>query len=80
MTAGAWIFISISKTLGGCLDIGLVAPYIGNHLVDPTAPEFQGTPSECTMLKLPEQYAETGYYPTKYCTELDWVKHLQRYS
>jgi hypothetical protein len=34
--------------------------------------------NRCTTLKLPQAYAETGYYPTKYCTQFDSEKDLYR--
>jgi len=29
------------------------------------------TPNQCSEIKLPQQYATSGYYPRKYCTALD---------
>lgn len=85
----------------GYIDVGSVVPYMGNHLIDATSPEFNGKPftrtwlygaydgqvtfyepmitlqslisepNQCTSIKQPEQYADSGYYPTKYCTEYD---------
>lgn len=93
---------------GGFIDVGSVVPYMGNHLIDVTAPEFNGQPfsrtwiygaydgnvtfyepmltrqsivtepNQCSALKLPQAYAESGYYPTKYCTQLDTRKNVYR--
>lgn len=82
----------------GYINVGAVEPYMGNHLIDPTSPEFNGqpftrtfiygaydgnvtfeeamitrafllsNPAECKPFGLPQAYAETGYWPTKYCT------------
>jgi hypothetical protein len=92
----------------GYADVNEVVPMMGNHLVDPTAPEFQGkpftrtflygaydgritffepmitnesltaAPRQCASVKLPQQYAQTAYEPTKYCTEVDSNKQLIR--
>ena len=85
----------------GYIDVKEVVPYMGNHLIDPSSPEFQGQPftrtwlygaydgritfyepmitreslvnqqNGCAALKLPAQFAETGYYPRQYCTGYD---------
>ncbi|MFN7979239.1 MAG: hypothetical protein U0P30_13975 [Vicinamibacterales bacterium] len=92
----------------GFIDVGSVVPYMGNHLVDVTSPEFNGQPftrtwiygaydgdvtfyepmmtrqslldqpNQCSALKLPQAYAESGYYPTKVCTELDARRSVYR--
>jgi len=92
----------------GYINVGSVVPFMGNHLVDPTSPEFNGkgftrtwlygaydgritfyepmitldsllqTPNLCTDIKLPQQYATSGYYPTKYCTALDTAKDVHK--
>jgi hypothetical protein len=84
------------------IDVDALEPAMGNHLVDPTAPEFNGTPFTHTFLygvwntkvtfyepmvtheyfsglragtindacfdfKLPTNFQESGWYPTKYC-------------
>jgi hypothetical protein len=84
------------------IDVDAVEPAMGNHLVDPTAPEFNGQPFTRTFLygvwntevtfyepmvtheyfsglragtiadgcfdfKLPTDFQESGWYPTKYC-------------
>jgi hypothetical protein len=94
----------------GYIDVGSVVPYMGNHLIDPTSPEFNGQaftrtwlygaydgeitfyepmitkatltgdPNHCEALKLPREYAESGYYPTKYCTAYDSTASLYRVS
>jgi hypothetical protein len=35
-------------------------------------------PDQCTALKLPQAYAETAYYPTKYCTQFDSENDVYR--
>jgi hypothetical protein len=85
----------------GYINVGSVVPFMGNHLIDPASPEFNGkkftrtwlygaydgkltffepmitlesilqTPNQCTDVKLPQQYAVSGYYPRKYCTAYD---------
>jgi hypothetical protein len=92
----------------GYINVGSVVPYMGNHLIDPTSPEFNGQiftrtwlygvydgeitfyepmitraslvaePNQCTALKLPLDYARSGYYPTKYCTAFDEDKKIYR--
>jgi len=92
----------------GYIDVGSVVPYMGNHLIDPASPEFNGQPftrtwlygaydgeitfyepmitresmiqqpNQCTALKLPIAYRESGYYPTKYCTQYDEQKKTYR--
>lgn len=94
----------------GYINVNSVVPYMGNHLVDPTSPEFSGIPftrtwlygaydghitfyepmitraalmqepNQCANLKLPRQYEESGYYPTKYCTEFDKAADVYRIS
>lgn len=85
----------------GYINVGSVVPYMGNHLIDPTSPEFNGQPftrtwlygaydgkitfyepmitkdsltsqpNQCSALKLAQEYDQTGYYPTSFCTEYD---------
>lgn len=85
----------------GYINVGAVEPFMGNHLVDPTSPEFQGNiftrtfiygtydgkltfeesmitrafllskPAECKAYPQPQEFGETGYWPTKYCTTYD---------
>lgn len=92
----------------GYIDVGSVVPYMGNHLVDVTAPEFNGQPftrtwilgaydggitfyepmmtrqsivdepNWCSAITLPQAYAESGYYPTKVCTQLDTRRSVYR--
>jgi hypothetical protein len=95
----------------GYIDVGAFEPQMGNHLLDPTSPEFQpgGTftrtflygafdgaitfyepmitlqsltqhPNQCVALKLPQAWAETGYYPTKYCTAYESQSRVYRIS
>jgi hypothetical protein len=84
------------------IDVDAVEPAMGNHLVDPTGPEFNGqpfthtwiygvwdtkitffepmvthewfaglragtTPDGCFDFKLPTNWQESGWFPTKYC-------------
>jgi hypothetical protein len=35
-------------------------------------------PDHCTALKLPAAYTDTGYYPTKYCTQFDSDNNVYR--
>ncbi|WP_119068350.1 hypothetical protein [Aggregatilinea lenta] len=80
------------------MDVGEVAPGMGNHLVNPTALEFTGeafthtwiygtyggkltflepmiansfldehNEEACAEIALPEEMAEPGYYPSRYC-------------
>lgn len=92
----------------GYINVGSAVPYMGNHLIDPASPEFNGqpftrtwlygaydgeitfyepmitraslvdTPDQCAALKLPAAYRESGYYPTKYCTEFDKQQSVYR--
>jgi hypothetical protein len=92
----------------GFIDVGSVVPYMGNHLIDVTSPEFNGQPftrtwiygafdgavtfyepmmtrqslveqpNQCSALKLPQAYGESGYYPTKACTQLDTRRNVYR--
>jgi hypothetical protein len=94
----------------GYIDVGSVVPYMGNHLIDPTSPEFNGQPftrtwlygvydgeitfyepmitreslvsqpNQCVTLKLPQQYAQSGYYPTRSCTQFDRKERVYRVS
>lgn len=95
-------------TPAGYINVGSVVPYMGNHLIDPTSPEFNGqkftstwlygaydgaitfyepmitretlvnNPNQCTTLKLPQAYAESGFYPTAFCTKFDQEKQTYR--
>ena len=84
------------------IDVDAIEPGMGNHLVDPTAPEFNGQPfthtwiygvyntkvtyyepmvsheyfsglragtinDACFDFKMPTNYQEAGWFPTKYC-------------
>ena len=92
----------------GYIDVGSVVPYMGNHLIDPGSPEFNGQlftrtflygaydghitfyepmitkasmldqPNQCTALKLPAAYEESGFYPKSYCTEFDTTDQVYR--
>jgi hypothetical protein len=88
----------------GYINVGSVVPFMGNHLIDPTSPEFNGkkftrtflygaydgkltflepmitidsivqTPAsapQCSDIKQPQQFAQSAYYPRKYCTAYD---------
>jgi hypothetical protein len=92
----------------GYIDVGAFEPQMGNHLIDPSSPEFNGqtfsrtflygafdgkitfyepmitlasltgTPNQCVALKLPQAWAESGYYPTGYCTSYDKARRVYR--
>lgn len=94
----------------GYRNVGAVVPLMGNHLIDPTAPEFnnqpftrtflygtfdgklsfyepmltlqylQSRPDEYLDLKLPEAYAQSGYYPTRYSVRYDPSNQVYRIS